>query len=269
MDTTTNESMEERKPVCQCAPKSSAQRLLPGFPVALCLLISLSSITVCLLMSFKTYQLERRLTTEMQKASVFHPPHMAFLNEDGSLIPELENPIGQLVEEKVESVMPKLRPARDVAQECSCPPGPPGKRGRIGRRGEPGPPGPLGLDGKPGLPGLKGSQGPAGPKGEKGDRGDVGPRGPPNYSTFANLHSNQILTVKGDQGQAGPPGPPGLPGPPGPRGPPGNTGKDGPRGPAGEPVSCSSIAHSSMMIRCWQSPEGCGRKGIRHTQTDD
>lgn len=140
MDTTTNESMEEHKPACQCVPKSASHRWLPGFPLALCLLMSLSSITVCLLLCFKTYQLESRMVTEMQKASVFHPPHMAFLNGDGTLIPELENPIGQLVEEKVESMMPKVRPARDVGQECTCPPGPPGKRGRIGRRGEPGPP---------------------------------------------------------------------------------------------------------------------------------
>ncbi|XP_016130239.1 collagen alpha-1(XXIII) chain-like [Sinocyclocheilus grahami] len=86
--------------------------------------------------------------------------------------------------------MPKLRVARDVTQDCNCPPGPPGKRGRMGRRGDPGPPGPLGLDGKPGIPGPKGSQGLPGPKGDKGDQGDTGPRG---HGTHAGLHSNQIL----------------------------------------------------------------------------
>ncbi|XP_078145142.1 uncharacterized protein LOC144542414 [Centroberyx gerrardi] len=164
---TAGDSIGESKPVCQCAPKSAVQRWLPGFPVAVCLLLSLSSITVCLLMSFKTYQLESRLQMEIDKVSIFHPPHSAFLNEDGTLIPELSTSIGKLVEEKVVVLMPKVRAARDAGQECSCPPGPPGKRGRMGRRGDPGP---------PGLPGPKGSQGPAGPKGDKGDQGDVGPR---------------------------------------------------------------------------------------------
>lgn len=98
---TASDSVGESKPVCQCAPKSAVQRWLPGFPIALCLLMSLSSVTVCLLMSFKTYQLENRLQMEMNKASVFHPPHRAFLNEDGTLIPELSTPIGKLVEEEI------------------------------------------------------------------------------------------------------------------------------------------------------------------------
>uniref|UniRef100_A0A3Q3JML3 Uncharacterized protein n=1 Tax=Monopterus albus TaxID=43700 RepID=A0A3Q3JML3_MONAL len=84
MDTASG-SIVESKPVCQCAPKPVARRWLPGFPIALCLLMSLSSITVCLLMSFKTFQLENRLQMEM----------------------------------------PKTRMARDVGQECSCPPGSP------------------------------------------------------------------------------------------------------------------------------------------------
>lgn len=95
---TASDSMGDSKPVCQCAPKSVLQQRLPGFPIALCLLMSLSSVTVCLLMSFKTHELENRLQMEMDKASVFDPPHRAFLNEDGSLIPELAIPIGQLVE---------------------------------------------------------------------------------------------------------------------------------------------------------------------------
>ncbi|XP_056238232.1 collagen alpha-1(XXIII) chain-like isoform X2 [Seriola aureovittata] len=135
---TASDSIGESKPVCQCATKSAVQRWLPGFPIALCLLMSLSSITVCLLMSFKTFQLENRLQMEMDKASIFSPPHRAFLNEDGTLIPELSSPIGKLVKEEMVVLMPKMRTTRDVGQECSCPPGPPGKRGRMGRRGEPG-----------------------------------------------------------------------------------------------------------------------------------
>lgn len=120
---TASDSNGESKPVCQCAPKSAVQRWLPGFPIALCLLMSLSSVAVCLLMSFRTFQLEERLQMEMNKASIFQPQHRAFLNEDGTLIPELSSPIGRLVEEKVVVLMPKLRTTRDVGQECNCPPG--------------------------------------------------------------------------------------------------------------------------------------------------
>lgn len=98
MDTATD-PMDERKPVCRCAPKSAVQLWLPGFPVALCLLMSLSSVTVCLLMTSKTYELENRLQMETNKAPVSDPPHAAFLNDEGTLIPELAIPVGQLVEQ--------------------------------------------------------------------------------------------------------------------------------------------------------------------------
>lgn len=96
---TASDSIAESKPVCQCAPKSAVQRWLPGLPIALCLLLSLSSVAVCLLMGFRTFQLESRLQMEMNKASIFQPPHRAFLNEDGTLIPELSTPIERLVQE--------------------------------------------------------------------------------------------------------------------------------------------------------------------------
>lgn len=96
---TASDSAGERKPVCHCAPKSSVQHWLPGLPIVLCLLMSLSSVTVCLLMSFKTFELENRLQMETRKASIFEPPHRAFLNEDGTLIPELAAPIGEFMEE--------------------------------------------------------------------------------------------------------------------------------------------------------------------------
>lgn len=98
MDTATD-IMDERKPVCRCAPKSAVQLWLPGFPVALCLLMSLSSVTVCLLMTSKTYELESRLQMETNKAPVSEPPHAAFLNDEGTLIPELANSVEQLVEQ--------------------------------------------------------------------------------------------------------------------------------------------------------------------------
>ncbi|KAK2849235.1 hypothetical protein Q5P01_009069 [Channa striata] len=137
---TTSDSIGQSKPVCQCPTKSAVQRWPPGLSIALCLLMSMSSITVCLLMSFRTFQLESRLQTELDKASLVHQRHGACLNEDGTLIPELGASVGKLLDEKVALLMPKKRTAREVGQECSCPPGPPGKRGRMGRRGEPGPP---------------------------------------------------------------------------------------------------------------------------------
>lgn len=91
---TASDPVGKSKPVCQCA----VQRRLPRLPIALCMLMSLSSVTVCLLMTLKTYELENRLQMEMSEASVFQPPRKAFLNEDGTLIPELATPIGQLVE---------------------------------------------------------------------------------------------------------------------------------------------------------------------------
>ncbi|MEQ2167448.1 hypothetical protein GOODEAATRI_004319, partial [Goodea atripinnis] len=99
METTNSRSNGEDKPVCQCATKSGVQRWLPGFPIALCLLMSLSSITVCVLMSFRTHQLENRLHMEMDKASILQAPQRSFKNEDGALISELSAPVRMLVEE--------------------------------------------------------------------------------------------------------------------------------------------------------------------------
>lgn len=96
MDTGTD-LMDERKPGCRCSPKSAVQLWLPGFPVVLCLLMSLSSVTVCLLMTSKTYELENRLQTT--KEAVSETPHVAFVNDEGTLIPELAIPVGQLVEQ--------------------------------------------------------------------------------------------------------------------------------------------------------------------------
>lgn len=98
MDTATD-LMDERKPVCRCSPKSAVQLWLPGFPVVLCLLMSLSSVTVCLLMTSKTYELENRLQMETNKMPVSGTPHVAFVNDEGTLIPELAIPVGQLVEQ--------------------------------------------------------------------------------------------------------------------------------------------------------------------------
>lgn len=96
---TATDLTDERKPACRCSPKSAAQLWLPGFPVVLCLLMSLSSVTVCLLMTSKTYELESRLQVETNKVPVSETPHAAFVNDEGTLIPELAIPVGQLVKQ--------------------------------------------------------------------------------------------------------------------------------------------------------------------------
>lgn len=98
MDTATD-LLDERKPERRCSPKSAVQLWLPGVPVLLCLLMSLSSVTVCLLMTSKTYELETRLQMEANKAPVSETPRVVFVDDEGSLIPELAAPVGQLVEQ--------------------------------------------------------------------------------------------------------------------------------------------------------------------------
>ncbi|XP_064811901.1 collagen alpha-1(XXV) chain-like [Oncorhynchus masou masou] len=134
----TEDNGESKAALRPCAPRSLLLRCLVGFPTVVCFMLSLSSIAICLLMSFKTYQLENRLDVlELEKNTVFNPPESAFTREDGTVLPALRSSIETLLQERLSEVMPKLRTARDVPQECSCPPGPPGKRGRMGRRGDP------------------------------------------------------------------------------------------------------------------------------------
>ncbi|XP_062311286.1 collagen alpha-1(XXIII) chain-like, partial [Osmerus eperlanus] len=107
----------------RCAPRSRFPRCPVGFTSAVCLVLSLSSVSVCLMMSLKTHQLENRLSAlETEKTSVFHPPESAFLREDGTVIPALRDSVEMLLQERLNEIIPKLRSARDVAQECSCPP---------------------------------------------------------------------------------------------------------------------------------------------------
>ncbi|KAM9833858.1 uncharacterized protein ACBT44_008655 [Syngnathus typhle] len=124
MDSLRDSAGDSKPNACQCAPKSDVHRWSPGLPVAMCILMSLCSISVCLLMSFKTLQLEQRLKMELDRVPIFRAGHGSFLNEDGSLVPELSASVGKLVEEKVMVLMPKIRTTRDVGQECACPAAP-------------------------------------------------------------------------------------------------------------------------------------------------
>ncbi|KAJ8276302.1 hypothetical protein COCON_G00080540 [Conger conger] len=99
---------------------SRYQMLSAGcLPTAACFVLSLSSIAICFLTSFKTSQLEHRLyALEMEKRSTLHQsPSVLF--EEGTALRET---IEKVVQEKIAQAMPKLRASRDVAQECACPP---------------------------------------------------------------------------------------------------------------------------------------------------
>lgn len=78
------------KPACGC-PR--VQRWVP----ALSLLLSLGSITFCLLLSFRSAAVEQRLQAQISAA--LQPARSALQNQDGTLVPELSTPIGKLVEE--------------------------------------------------------------------------------------------------------------------------------------------------------------------------
>ncbi|KAJ8015281.1 hypothetical protein DPEC_G00024490 [Dallia pectoralis] len=101
------------------APRSVLLRCLVGFPTVLCFMLSVSSICVCLLMSFKTSQLENRLyALEMENSKVFSLPESAL---DGTVLPGQRSSY-ETLHERLSQVMPKLRTARDVNQDCTCPP---------------------------------------------------------------------------------------------------------------------------------------------------
>ncbi|XP_052344065.1 collagen alpha-1(XXIII) chain-like [Oncorhynchus keta] len=124
MDSTVD-NRESKAALRPCVPRSLLMRCLVGFPTVVCFMLSVSSIAVCLLMSLKTYQLENRLhALEMEKNTVFNPPESAFMSEDGTVIPTPRRTIDTLLQERLSEVMPKLRMARDIPQECSCPPVP-------------------------------------------------------------------------------------------------------------------------------------------------
>lgn len=57
MDQSADGNIESK----QNAAKPRCQRYLVSFPTIVCLVLSLSSIAVCFLMSFKTHQMESRL----------------------------------------------------------------------------------------------------------------------------------------------------------------------------------------------------------------
>ncbi|KAG5844213.1 hypothetical protein ANANG_G00159900, partial [Anguilla anguilla] len=129
-------SKEETKGLRKQSGSRSLILSTGSLPTAACFVLSLSSIAICFLTSFKTSQLEHRLhALEMEKRSTLHQS-ASVLIEEGT-VPALRDTIEKVVQERIAQTIPKLRMTREVEQECACPPGPPGKRGRMGKRGDP------------------------------------------------------------------------------------------------------------------------------------
>ncbi|XP_026119028.1 collagen alpha-1(XXV) chain-like [Carassius auratus] len=115
MDQSADGNIESK----QNSAKPFCQRYLVSFPTTVCLVLSLSSIAVCFLVSFKTHQMESRLRElEIKMTDICQESP-----KDISVPQELRESIETLLQERVNEAMPKLRVARDVTQDCNCPPG--------------------------------------------------------------------------------------------------------------------------------------------------
>lgn len=100
MDPSRNGKGDSKALLDRSPSRSMAFRCLVALPTVACFMLSVSSIAVCFLVSFKTSQLEHRVQAlEMQKNSVFQPPEGSFLGEDGTVLPVFRNTIEKLLQE--------------------------------------------------------------------------------------------------------------------------------------------------------------------------
>ncbi|KAJ8254632.1 hypothetical protein GJAV_G00195260, partial [Gymnothorax javanicus] len=124
MDSTRSRKEENKTLLDRNAPRSMLFRCFLALPTVACFMLSVSSIAICILVCFKTSQLEHRVQAlEMETRSVFHPPEASFLGADGTVLPVFRDTIEKLLQERMNEVLPKVRTARDVSQDCVCPPG--------------------------------------------------------------------------------------------------------------------------------------------------
>ncbi|KAJ7421980.1 hypothetical protein WISP_40044 [Willisornis vidua] len=80
---------------------------------ALCLLLSLTAVAVCLLLGAKTAELQGRLAALEERGAAGHGP----------LLDALQPRVEQLFREKLGEGLAKLRTAREAPSDCLCPPG--------------------------------------------------------------------------------------------------------------------------------------------------
>ncbi|XP_065411147.1 collagen alpha-1(XXIII) chain-like [Chrysemys picta bellii] len=118
-------------------PPAGARCAGGGGSAALCLLLSLTSLGACLLLSAKTCELQGRVAALEERGSPGWAAGAPL--SPGPLLALLQPHMEQLFQEKLGEGLAKLRTVREAPSECVCPPGPPGRRGKPGRRGEPGP----------------------------------------------------------------------------------------------------------------------------------
>ncbi|XP_067320902.1 collagen alpha-1(XXIII) chain-like [Anolis sagrei] len=106
--------------------------------VGLSLLFSLLSVGACLLLSAKTSRLQGRLLAlEEEVVAGRRDPGAESPLQGQPWLAALQPQVDELLREKLNEGLAKLRTARETPSECRCPPGPPGRRGKPGRRGEP------------------------------------------------------------------------------------------------------------------------------------
>ncbi|KAJ8387874.1 hypothetical protein AAFF_G00149090 [Aldrovandia affinis] len=121
MDTTVK-SKEETQALHDRGGSRFPMLSLGSLLTAACFMLSLSSIAISFLTSFKTSQLEHRVRAlEMEEISVLHPSASVLTGEGG--VPALRDTIEKMLQERIAQAIPKLRATREVNQECSCPPG--------------------------------------------------------------------------------------------------------------------------------------------------
>ncbi|KAJ8265998.1 hypothetical protein GJAV_G00124030 [Gymnothorax javanicus] len=112
-------SKGETKPLRNESCSKSLMLSTGTLSIATCFLLSLSSIAICLMTSFKASQLEHRVhALEMEKRSALHQSD-SVLAGDG-IKPALQEAIEKVVQEMIAQTLPKLRAPREVAQECAC-----------------------------------------------------------------------------------------------------------------------------------------------------
>lgn len=118
---------------CNASQISKRLRHCPDLPRVFCCLLSVVSLGVCILVHYRTSELQTRVSHLEEERQVYS----AWFSMD-QMEPAIFNRVDQLLTEKLKAHLPKVRAARGVPSGCTCPPGPPGEKGRHGRRGTPG-----------------------------------------------------------------------------------------------------------------------------------
>ncbi|XP_058852034.1 collagen alpha-1(XXV) chain-like isoform X1 [Acipenser ruthenus] len=123
MDSTEKLNRNKNSDVKKVVPKSEFFRCLASLPTCLCFMMAVSSVAFCFLLSFKTFQLENRVKLlEKGNAPVFAPAETSILTEGGTLLPVIRDTIESILQERLNEALPRLRTARDLQAQCSCPP---------------------------------------------------------------------------------------------------------------------------------------------------